>query len=69
MYVGPHPTIIVYGVKNLQKLRRVSEHLKELRIENKEFYEPDRDENDTLTAIATLVRNERVPEFKKYQLL
>lgn len=68
-YKDMHPTIIVYGIKSITKLKGVMEHLNGLGVSYKEFLEPDRTENDRLTAIATAVYYERITEFKKYQLL
>jgi len=63
-----HPAVIILGIKNECKLRRVCNYLVENNIQYVGFQEPDRD--DELTAVATqpITGSDR-DIFKKYQLL
>lgn len=63
-----HPHLVVFGVKNQTKLRRVTEHLKQVGIRYKEFVEPDI--GNELTAVATApLSGEDRKHLAKYCLL
>lgn len=63
-----HPSVIIIGIKNEQKLHQVRKYLMESGIRHVHFYETDMD--DQLTALATEpVHGERRKLFRKFQLL
>lgn len=63
-----HPHLVVFGVKNLNKLKKCIEHLKQVVIEYKEFLEPDI--GNELTAVATVPLSGEIRQhLAKYCLL
>jgi len=65
-YDGPHPYIIVFGVKTEEKLLKALDWTRSAGYTTYEFNEPDR--GGELTAFATDVV-ERSDVFKRFQLL
>lgn len=65
--VIPHPHLVVIGIKNQQKLEKISKEIEEHVLVHR-FYEPDG--NEGLTAFATQpVVEEQRKIFRKYMLL
>jgi hypothetical protein len=63
-----HPSVIVLGIKNEQKLHRVRRYLIDQDIKHAHFYEPDI--GHELTALATEpLYDDRRSLLRKYQLL
>lgn len=65
-YDGPHPYIIVFGVKTEEKLLKALDWTRKAGYITYEFREPDR--GGELTAFATDVVD-RSDDFKRFQLL
>lgn len=68
-YLGDdHPSVIVFGIKNEQKLKEISGILQEQGIRIREFLEPDIDFQLTAFATEPVCESQR-HLFKKYCLL
>ena len=67
-YQGEHPYLIVFGCKTEKSLVNALDNLREAGIMVVEFREPDRDNELTAFATASMPRTED-KRFKKYQLL
>jgi len=63
-----HPHLVVFGIKNENKLRKCIQHLQEVGIPYKEFLEPDIGNQITALATAPLSGPQR-DHLKKYCLL
>lgn len=64
----PHPHLVVLGIKNQEKLAKISREIEEQGIVVNRFYEPDN--NEGLTAFATQpIIEEQRHLFRKYMLL
>lgn len=66
--VIPHPHLVVLGIKNQEKLAKISREIEDEGLLIHRFYEPDGNEGLTAFATQPIVQEQR-KLFRKYMLL